>query len=204
MVHKKSHKRLADTARADVVKEMAKPRMSRSARIAELNRDATRIPELPSTTMPGTVNKIIKSPRLSQPEKAQISVAGADRGYRSLRIENILTDEHGDDVRLKRHAHVEVTVTAEPKLRTASVSEDDWGPLSARRDTAMPDEEWIKALEDGRMVKFIYQQLPEDAAFLTAQIAGNEVVYSVVLTKAGNPLTREDVESHFASEFSKR
>src|SRR5258708_29136503 len=36
------------------------------------------------------------------------------------------------------------------------------------------------------------------------QIAGNEVVYSVVLTKAGNPLGREDVESHFKRELSRR
>jgi hypothetical protein len=67
----------------------------------------------------------------------------------------------------------------------------------------MPEEEWIKRLEDGRNVKFIYQELPEGGAFITAQIAGNEVVYSVVLTKAKNPLSREDVESHFKSELSK-
>jgi hypothetical protein len=53
-------------------------------------------------------------------------------------------------------------------------------------------------------VKFIYQKLPEDGAFITAQIAGNEVVYSVVLAKAGNPLSREDVESHFKDELSKK
>jgi hypothetical protein len=68
----------------------------------------------------------------------------------------------------------------------------------------MPDEEWIKTLEDGRKVKFIYQELPEDVAFITAQLAGNEVVYSVVLTKAGNPLSRADVESHFEGELSKK
>jgi hypothetical protein len=68
----------------------------------------------------------------------------------------------------------------------------------------MPDEEWIKTLEDRRRVKFIYQELPEDGAFITAQIEGNEVVYSVVLTKAGNPLSREDVESHFKGELSKK
>jgi hypothetical protein len=51
-------------------------------------------------------------------------------------------------------------------------------------------------------VKFIYQELPGDGAFITAQLAGNEVVYSVVLTKAGNPLGREDVESHFKRELS--
>ena len=70
--------------------------------------------------------------------------------------------------------------------------------------TNMPDEEWIKTLEDGRKVKFIYQELPVDGAFLTAQLAGNEVVYSVVLTKARNPLSREDVESHFEGELSKK
>ncbi len=68
----------------------------------------------------------------------------------------------------------------------------------------MPDEEWVKALEDGRKVKFIYQELPEDGAFITAQVGGNEVVYSVVLTKARNPLSRQAVESHFKDELSKR
>jgi hypothetical protein len=68
----------------------------------------------------------------------------------------------------------------------------------------MPDKEWIKTVADGRKVKFIYQELPEDGAFITAQIESNEVVYSVVLTKAGNPLSREDVESHFHSELSKK
>jgi hypothetical protein len=68
----------------------------------------------------------------------------------------------------------------------------------------MRDEEWIKTLEDGRKVKFIYQELSEDGAFMTAQTEGNEVVYSVVLTKARNPLSREDVESHFKGELSKK
>jgi hypothetical protein len=68
----------------------------------------------------------------------------------------------------------------------------------------MRDKEWIKKLKDGRKVKFIYQELPEDGAFLTAQIEMNEVVYSVVLAKAGNPLSREDVESHFKNEFPKK
>ncbi len=68
----------------------------------------------------------------------------------------------------------------------------------------MRDEEWIKILEDGRNVKFIYQELPKDGAFITAQLAGNEVVYSVLLTKARNPLSREDVESHFRGELSKK
>jgi hypothetical protein len=68
----------------------------------------------------------------------------------------------------------------------------------------MRDEEWIKTLEDGTEVKFTYQELPEDGAFITAQIERNEVVYPVVLTKAKNPLSREDVESHFKGELSKQ
>ena len=68
----------------------------------------------------------------------------------------------------------------------------------------MKEEEWIKTLDEGRKVKFVYMELPEDGAFITAQVAGNEVVYSVVLTKARNPLSREDVESHFEGELSKK
>jgi hypothetical protein len=68
----------------------------------------------------------------------------------------------------------------------------------------MPHEEWIKTLEDGRKVKFIYQELMEDGAFITAQIAGNEVVYSIILTNAKNPLSREDVENRFKAELSKK
>ncbi len=68
----------------------------------------------------------------------------------------------------------------------------------------MPDEEWIRTIADGRKVKFIYQELPNDGAFITAQIAGNKVVYSIVLAKARNPLSREDVESHFKGELSKK
>jgi hypothetical protein len=68
----------------------------------------------------------------------------------------------------------------------------------------VPDDEWIKTLEDGRKVKFIFQELPEDGAFITAQLAGNEVVYSIILTNARNLLCREDVESHFEAELSKK
>ena len=116
MLHKKAKtaKKEHEAIRA-IKKEMAKPRMARSARITELKLDTARIPERPSTTMPGTVDKIIPSLRRSQPEKAQIAVDGADHRYRDLRIENTLTDEHGDDVKLKKGAHVEVTVTAQPK-----------------------------------------------------------------------------------------
>ena len=68
----------------------------------------------------------------------------------------------------------------------------------------MQDDEWVKKLTDGRRVKFTYQELPEDGAFITAQLAGNEVVYSIILTEARNPLSREDVEGHFKGEPSKK
>ena len=68
----------------------------------------------------------------------------------------------------------------------------------------MPDEEWIKTLADGRNVKFVYKELPLDGAYITAQHAGHEVVYSVLLTNARNPLSRDDVESHFKGELSKK
>jgi hypothetical protein len=112
MLDNKHKKASADATVARVQKEMAKPRITKSARIAQLNLDAARISEQPSTTLPGTVDKIIPSPFPGQPQKAQIGVGAADHGYRDLRIENALTDEHGDDVRPKKGAHVDVTVTA--------------------------------------------------------------------------------------------
>ncbi len=68
----------------------------------------------------------------------------------------------------------------------------------------MPDDEWIQTLDDGRKVKFIRQELPEGGAFITAQLAGNEVVYSVVLAQARNPMSREEVENRFQAELSKK
>ena len=68
----------------------------------------------------------------------------------------------------------------------------------------MRDREWISALGDGRRVKFTYQELPDDVAFITAQIERNKVVYSILLAKAKNPLSREEVESHFEGELSKK
>ena len=68
----------------------------------------------------------------------------------------------------------------------------------------MQDEEWIKTFDDGRKVKSTYQEIPEHGMFITAQIAGNEVVYSVLLTEASDPFSRDGVESHFKGELSKK
>jgi hypothetical protein len=63
-------------------------------------------------------------------------------------------------------------------------------------------DEWIKTLADRRRVKFTNQELDEKA-FLTDQIEGNKVVYPIVLNGAENPLSREEVETHFEGELSK-
>ena len=75
-------------------------------------------PEKPSTTLPGTVQKIIKSPHPSEPEKAEIAIEGAEHLYKEIRIENTLKDKNGNEVRLKEGAEVEVTVEAEPEATT--------------------------------------------------------------------------------------
>src|SRR5712671_5483717 len=78
-----SNKKESDNAtRASIKKEMAKPRMAKSARNAESNLDAERVPGQARATLPGTVNKIIASLRTIQPEKAQTAVSGADDRYR--------------------------------------------------------------------------------------------------------------------------
>jgi hypothetical protein len=68
--------------------------------------------EGPSTTLPGTVEKIVKSPVPSKPDKAQIAVEGADDEHKEISIDNCLTDKNGEEVCLKPGAKVEVTVKA--------------------------------------------------------------------------------------------
>jgi hypothetical protein len=58
-------------------------------------------------------------------------------------------------------------------------------------------DEWKKVNPDGQLVKFTYSELTDGKAFLTAQLAGNEVVCSVILPQPQHPFSREDVESHF-------
>jgi hypothetical protein len=69
--------------------------------------------------------------------------------------------------------------------------------------TKMPDNEWIRTFADGKKVKFSHDELM-DATFITAQIEGNEVVYSILLNKAETNLSREEVEGRFERELSKK
>ena len=71
------------------------------------------MPEKPSVTLPGKVEKVIKSPDPGEPEKAQVSLEKGDDLYKEIRIENTLTDANGKRVALKAGAHVEVTVQAD-------------------------------------------------------------------------------------------
>jgi hypothetical protein len=64
-------------------------------------------------------------------------------------------------------------------------------------------DEWTKVISGEGLVKFTYQELLGSGAFITAQIAGHEVVYSVILTRVDKPLGREAVEHHFERELSK-
>lgn len=74
--------------------------------------------EKASTTLPGTVEQIIRSPFPSEPDKAEIALDGADDLYKEIRIENTLVDKNGDEVSLKEGAQVEVTIEAEHKDTT--------------------------------------------------------------------------------------
>jgi hypothetical protein len=73
-------------------------------------------------TLPATVEKVIKSPFPDEPDKAQISVEGADDLYRELRIENTLQTDSGEEVELKPGAKIDVTLEAP---REAVVSKQD-------------------------------------------------------------------------------
>jgi len=115
MLNNNGKKESGNVSRGSIEKELAEPRMTKSAKIAAMNLEMGRIPKQPSTTLSGTVEKIIPSPDSSHAEKERIAVEGADDDDGHLRIQNTFIDENGDEVRLKTGAHVEVTVTAEAK-----------------------------------------------------------------------------------------
>ena len=106
----KSKTKLNDTAIAELKKEMAKPRISRSAQTAKEVLDAPRISEPSSRTLSGSVDEIILSSHPGQTEKAHISIDGSAPESRGLRIENRLTNQQGNDVGLKLGARVDVTI----------------------------------------------------------------------------------------------
>jgi hypothetical protein len=71
--------------------------------------------EKPNTTLPGTVQKIIKPVHPKAPEQAEIVVENAEELYREIRVENTLVNEKGEEVGLKPGAPVEVIIEANEK-----------------------------------------------------------------------------------------
>jgi hypothetical protein len=72
----------------------------------------------PSTTLPGTVEKIIKPIDPREPDKAQIDIEAAEDLYREIRIDNTLKNSKGEEVSLKEGAPVDVTIEADKKDTT--------------------------------------------------------------------------------------
>ena len=54
----------------------------------------------PSTTLPGTVQKIIKPIDPDAEDTAEISIEKAEDLYREIRVENTLKDENGEKIGL--------------------------------------------------------------------------------------------------------
>jgi hypothetical protein len=79
---------------------------------SENDKPEERMSDTPRMSLPGIVERIIKSPSPSEADKAQITVDEGDHRFRDIRIDNTLKNESGDDVSLKLGAHVEITVMA--------------------------------------------------------------------------------------------
>jgi hypothetical protein len=62
-------------------------------------------------------------------------------------------------------------------------------------------DEWTKVISGDRLVKFTYFDLPTGAAFMTAQIARHEVVYSIISQERERPFSRVGVEGRFVYEL---
>ncbi len=86
--------------------------------MSEKNEEDKSSPEKATVTLPGTVEKIIPPIAPTGPEKAQITVEGAEHLYREIRVDNTLQDAEGNDVSLKKGATVEVIIAADPEETT--------------------------------------------------------------------------------------
>jgi hypothetical protein len=79
------------------------------------DKDENRPDEKAAVTLSGTVEKIIPPITPNHPEKAQISVEGAEDLYKEIRVENTLQDVSGNEVVLKKGAKVDITIEADPE-----------------------------------------------------------------------------------------
>jgi hypothetical protein len=84
--------------------------------------------EKAAVTLSGTVEKIIKPISPAAPEKAQISVHGAEDLYREIRVDNTLQDDAGQPVKLKVGAEVAVTIEADKTETTPHAETNSTDP----------------------------------------------------------------------------
>ena len=77
------------------------------------SQDERRTEEKATVTLTGTVEKIIPPLTANRPEKAEIAIEGAEDLYKEIRVENMLQDELGNEVALKKGAKVNVTIEAD-------------------------------------------------------------------------------------------
>lgn len=68
--------------------------------------------EKPSTTLLGTVDKIVMPVDPGLPEKVQITLQDVDGVPQQIRIENTLTSENGNEVTINKGAVVKITIKA--------------------------------------------------------------------------------------------
>ena len=68
--------------------------------------------------MRGSVQKVIKSVVPGEPEKAQIGIEEGDDLYSEIRVENVVTNEQGEQAHLKPGAKVDVVVEADSDATT--------------------------------------------------------------------------------------
>lgn len=87
--------------------------------------------EKASVTLSGKVQKVIE-PVFGEPEKAEITIEGADPLYAEIRIENSLENSAGEEVRLKKNDEVDVIVEADD----SNTPPEDTKTLKAKRHTA--------------------------------------------------------------------
>jgi hypothetical protein len=73
--------------------------------------------EKPSTTLPGTVQKIIKSPNSQKPEQAEIVVENAEELYREIRVDNKLCQKDREPYFMRTHHNAKEKV--QPHVKDA-------------------------------------------------------------------------------------
>jgi aromatic ring-opening dioxygenase catalytic subunit (LigB family) len=68
-----------------------------------------------ASSLPGTVEKIIKPMIPGEVEKVQISIQSGDDPNQRIRIANTLIDARGEAVALKRGAALHIVIRPKPK-----------------------------------------------------------------------------------------